>query len=174
VATQEREQQRSGSEGAAEKAQELAAQAKEQAQGLQSRATEQVRGQIDERSTKIGEQISSFGQALRAAGEQLQQDENGSGADAARRAAQQVDRVAEYLRGSSSDRLLSDAERFARQRPWVAGGLGLAAGFVAARFLKASSEVRYDAADQARRDAYLPTTREAAETGRYGTIPRGV
>ena len=174
MATQEQQQQHSGSEGATEKAQELASQAKERAQDLQGRATRQVRSQIDTHSTRIGDHVSSFGHALRAAGDRLDSEGNSSGSDAANRAAEQADRLASYLRDSDSDRLLADAERFARMRPWAAGGLGLVAGFVAARFLKASSEGRYAGAQSARRDADLPLRREADETGRYTPAPMGI
>jgi hypothetical protein len=174
VATQQQQKQHSGSEGATEKAQELASQAKEQAQNLQGRATQQVRSQIDTHSTKFGEQVSSFGGALRAAGERLDSEGNSAGSDAANRAAEQVDRLASYLRESDSDRLLADVERFARTRPWAAGALGLMTGFVAARFLKASSEGRYASAQAARADADLPLRREATETGYYAPASMGI
>ena len=40
--------------------------------------------------------------------------------------------------------MLRDVEDFARRRPWIVAGIGLAAGLAASRFLKASSERRYD------------------------------
>ena len=40
--------------------------------------------------------------------------------------------------------MLHDAEDFARRRPWAVAGIGLIAGLAASRFLKASSERRYD------------------------------
>ena len=66
----------------------------------------------------------------------------------AHRAADQVEQLTSYLRSSDSDRFLGDIETFARQRPWAAGGIGVVAGFIAARFLKASSESRYTGAQR--------------------------
>lgn len=43
---------------------------------------------------------------------------------------------------------------------WAAGGIGLAIGFVASRFLKASSEGRYETSRQARRDADAALSRD--------------
>jgi hypothetical protein len=145
MATDERQQV--GSSGAAEQAQEAATQVKEQAQQkaeeAKARASDKVRGQLDTRSTEMADQIAPFAQALHKAGDHLVSQGNGSGGKAAHRAGDQVEQLASYLRSSGSDRFLGDIEGFARQRPWAAGGIGVVAGFVAARFLKASSENRY-------------------------------
>lgn len=39
--------------------------------------------------------------------------------------------------------MLQDVERFARERPWLVAGAAAAAGLIASRFLKASSERRF-------------------------------
>ena len=44
--------------------------------------------------------------------------------------------------------LLRDVEHFSRRRPWMIAGIGLVAGLAASRFLKASSERRYDGSKQ--------------------------
>jgi ElaB/YqjD/DUF883 family membrane-anchored ribosome-binding protein len=145
MATDER--QAVGSGGAAEQAQEVAAQAREQAQEkvteVKERVSGRLRGQLDTRSTDMADQLGPFAQALHTAGDHLVSEGNASGGKAAHRAGQQVEQLAGYLRGSGSDRFLGDIEDFARQRPWAAGGIGVVAGFMAARFLKASSEHRY-------------------------------
>ena len=150
MATDERQQV--GSSGAAEQAQEAATQVKEQAQQkvgeAKARASDKVRGQLDTRSTEMADQIAPFAQALHQAGDHLVSQGNGSGGKAAHRAGDQVERLAGYLRSSGSDRFLGDIEGFARQRPWAAGGIGVVAGFMAARFLKASSEGRYISAQR--------------------------
>ena len=136
-----------GSGGAAEQAQEAAAQVKEQAQEtaeeVKARASDRMRAQLDTRSTEMADQITPFAQALHMAGDHLVGQGNATGGKAAHRAGEQAEQLAGYLRGSGSDRFLGDIEGFARQRPWAAGGVGLVAGFMAARFLKASSESRY-------------------------------
>jgi ElaB/YqjD/DUF883 family membrane-anchored ribosome-binding protein len=145
MATDERQAVGSGS--AAEQAQEVAAQAREQAQEkvteVKERASGRLRGQLDTRSTEMADQLAPFAQALHKAGDHLASQGNASGGKAAHRAGEQVEQLAGYLRSSGSDRFLDDIEGFARQRPWAAGGIGVVAGFMAARFLKASSEHRY-------------------------------
>jgi ElaB/YqjD/DUF883 family membrane-anchored ribosome-binding protein len=137
-------------------AQELVTQAKEKADEATSNAAQRARAQLDSGSTKLGEQVSAFGAALRRAAEQLE-DEGGTGpARAAHQAANQVDRIAIYLKNVDSDRFLGDVERFARQRPWAAGGVGAVSGFVAARFMKASSDDRYTRSQRFSADADLP------------------
>jgi ElaB/YqjD/DUF883 family membrane-anchored ribosome-binding protein len=145
MATDERQQVGSG--GAAEQAQEAATQVKEQAQEkaeeVKAQAAGRMRGQLDTRSTEMADQIAPFAQALHQAGDHLVGQGNESGGKAAHRAGDQVEQLSSYLRSSGSDRFLGDIEGFARQRPWAAGGIGVVAGFMAARFLKASSESRY-------------------------------
>lgn len=142
---------------AVEQAQEVAAQAK-------GRASRQVREQLDTHSTQLGEQATSFGRALRRAAEELDSEGSSAGANAAHRAADEVERLAGYLTGSSSDRFLGDLERFGRERPWAAGGVGLLLGFVGARFVKASSESRYESTYRTRYDADLPLSRDEEAT----------
>jgi ElaB/YqjD/DUF883 family membrane-anchored ribosome-binding protein len=145
MATDERQQVQSG--GAAEQAQMAATEVKEQAQEkveeLKESASGRIRGQLDARSTEMADQIAPFAQALHKAGDHLVTQGNGSGSKVAHRAGDQVEQLTSYLRSSNSDRFLGDIEDFARQRPWAAGGIGAVAGFMAARFLKASSENRY-------------------------------
>ena len=150
MATDER--QEVGSSGAAEQAQEAATQVKEQAQEkvveVKGRASDKVRGQLDTRSTEMADQIAPFAQALHKAGDHLVSQGNGAGGKAAHRAGDQVEQLTSYLHSSNSARFLGDIEGFARRRPWAAGGIGLVAGFMAARFLKASSESRYTSAQR--------------------------
>jgi hypothetical protein len=65
-----------------------------------------------------------------------------------------------YLRHANGERLLADVEAFARRQPWLVAAGGLALGFAASRFLKASSSRRYQAgSDQSyasRRDLNPP------------------
>jgi len=56
--------------------------------------------------------------------------------------------VAAGATGSPVERLLADVERFARRKPWMAGAIGTSIGFMASRFLKASSEGRYQSSRQ--------------------------
>jgi ElaB/YqjD/DUF883 family membrane-anchored ribosome-binding protein len=113
---------------------------KEGAQQAQSRAREQ----IDQRSTQAGEQVSATAQALRQTSDHLREQGQEAQAKAADRVAQQADRVGSYLTESDADRILADVEDFGRRRPMAVVGIGMALGFAASRFLKASSRKRYE------------------------------
>jgi hypothetical protein len=113
---------------------------KEGAQQAQSRAREQ----IDQRSTQAGEQVSATAQALRSTGEQLREQGQEPQAKAAERVAHHAERLGGYLSDSDADRLLRDAEDFGRRQPLAVMAAGVAIGFAASRFLKASSRNRYE------------------------------
>jgi hypothetical protein len=133
-----------GSVGEAqEKAQEVAGQAQEKAREAAGNAQESIRQQIDDRSTQAGERVASTAQDLRSVGEELRKQGKGTPAKLADRAAEQTEKVGSYLKESGPDRMLEDVEDFGRQRPWAVLAGGVAAGIVAARFLKASSRNRY-------------------------------
>ena len=70
-------------------------------------------------------------------------------------AADRIERFGGYLEQTSGDELLRDVEDFARRRPWMVAGIGLVVGLAASRFLKASSERRYDSAHGYRRSLQL-------------------
>ena len=127
---------------------------KEGAQQVQSRAREQ----IDQRSTQAGEQVSATAQALRRTSDHLREEGQDGQANAADRVAHHVDRVGSYLTESDADRILADAEDFGRRKPWAVIGIGMALGFAASRFLKASSRKRYEGYQATR---YQPERYEA-------------
>lgn len=142
--------QGSGSEGVVGEAKAGLAEAAEVVQEKAVELKEEGRGKlgdvIDQRTTQVGEQARGMAQILRQGGEQAAARTDGSGeqvAQVARFAADRAERLGGYLEQASGDRLLRDAEEFARRRPWMVAGLGLVAGLAASRFLKASSERRY-------------------------------
>ncbi len=135
--------EQSTTEQAKEKVHEAAGQVQQQvgqkAQEVRGQASEGIRQQLDSRSTQAGEQISATADALRKVGEQLKQDGQEAPARYARQAAQPVERLGRYLTEADGERIIQDAEQFARRRPWVTAAGGVALGFVVARFIKASS-----------------------------------
>jgi ElaB/YqjD/DUF883 family membrane-anchored ribosome-binding protein len=138
---------------------------KDGAQQAQSRAREQV----DQRSTQAGEQVSTTAQALRSTSQQLREQGQEPHAKAAEKVADQADRVGRYLTESDADRLLSDAEDFGRRQPMAVVGIGVALGFAASRFLKASSRKRYDGY-QARPERHQPSAQlPVTPGGTYGS-----
>jgi hypothetical protein len=115
----------------------------DKAQGALGQARSRLRDQVDQRSTQAGEQVQSTAQDMRSMAEQLR----GQGKDTPARVAEQVADRAEsfgsYLRDADGERLLRDVENVARRQPWLIAAGGLALGFAASRFLKASSSRRY-------------------------------
>jgi hypothetical protein len=124
-----------------DRAQDAQEKVKEGAQQVQAR----MRDQVDVRSTQAGEQVSATADALRATSRQLRDRGQDGPAQAAEKAAHHAERVGGYLSESSADRILGDLEDFGRRQPLAVVGIGLVAGFVASRFLKASSRERYQA-----------------------------
>ena len=103
-----------------------------------------ISSQLDDRSTQIGNSISSTAGDLRKIADELRSSETVSGtAGVADRGADALDKVGTYLKSTDGDQLLADAETFARERPWAIAVGALAAGFAASRLLKSSSVRRY-------------------------------
>ncbi|MGN6257868.1 MAG: hypothetical protein ACTHN3_08990 [Solirubrobacterales bacterium] len=162
-----------GSVGEAqEKAQEVAGQAQEKARDAAGKAQEGMRRQVDERTSKAGEQVAGTAQDLRSVSEELRKQGKETPAKLADRAAEQTEKVGSYLKDTGPDEMLRDVEDFGRQRPWAVLAGGLAFGVVAARFLKASSRNRYrqqrsngarPAAQVPQRTTPPPVTRSAVE-----------
>jgi hypothetical protein len=127
------------------KAQEVVGRAQDQAQAVAGQTQDRVREQVDQRSTQLGEQIDQHASDLRSVGEALRDQGNDRPAQATDRLADYAERAGSYLQAKDADSLLSDAEEFGRQKPAAVAAGALALGFVAARFLKASSSRRYAA-----------------------------
>ena len=113
---------------------------------------EQGRGKLgetlDRRTTEAGGQARQVAKALRQTSSQMTTQADHTGQQVGQAVGWVADRVeglGGYLEQASGDHLLRDAEDFARRRPWMVAGMGLVAGLAASRFLKASSERRYDA-----------------------------
>lgn len=128
-----------------DKAADVAGQAQEKAQQAAGQAREQVRTQIDQRSTDAGRKVSEQGGDLRAVGDQLREQGKDGPAKLADQAAHHVERAGSWLTDSDADQILHDVEDAARKNPWAVVAGGIALGFAASRFLKASSSDRYQA-----------------------------
>jgi hypothetical protein len=142
--------------------------AQESAQKAAGQAQSRVREQVDQRSTQAGEQVSNTASDVRSVADQLREQGKDKPAQLAEQAADRAERVADYLKNSNGDRILGDVEDFGRRQPWAVMFGGLAAGFLASRFLKASSSRRYE-----ERSSQLPATRTPATTVRppASTVP---
>lgn len=133
---------------AREKAGEAADQARETAQNLAGQAQDRIREQVDQRSTEAGERVGSTAQDMRSVGSELRNQGKEGPARVAEQAADRIDRAGSYLREADADRILDDVEDFGRSKPWAVLAGAAVAGFVAARFLRASSRDRYSSRRQ--------------------------
>lgn len=140
----ERQQDEGVRERASSTVQQAASATQEKAVELRSRSADQVRQQLDTRTTDVGRQAKSVAEALRQSGESLRGQGKGQAASVTDTTADRVEQLGQYLERVDGDQLLRDAERFARQRPWLLAGIGLIGGIVASRMMKASSERRYE------------------------------
>jgi hypothetical protein len=132
-----------------EKGAEVVSGAQEQVQAkaaeLKDQAAFQFSEQVNERSTQVGDQVQAFGQVLRSGAEQLRSQGKNPPATIADQAGQRAEDFGRYLRSADADRIMRDVENFARRRPWLSASAAVLVGFVASRFVKASSERRYEA-----------------------------
>ncbi|MDW5598326.1 hypothetical protein VSS74_28465 [Conexibacter stalactiti] len=143
-------------------------QVQEKAQQAAQEARSRLHDQVDQRSTQVGEQVSSSAQALRSTAEQLRDEGQDGPAKAAEQLAGHAEKVGSYLSESDADRILHDVEEFARRQPLAVVGIGLFAGFAASRFLKASSRSRYERRGDV---GYQPPRRIASPTAPEASSP---
>jgi hypothetical protein len=147
--------------------------AQEQARDAAQQARGRFRDQVDQRSTQAGERLAGTAADARSVAEELRRQGKDTPARLVDQAAGQADRAAAYLKTASGDRILRDVEDFARSKPWAVAAGGLALGFAASRFLKASSGRRY----QETRAGYpgtVRTTTYPVEADATTTYPAGV
>jgi ElaB/YqjD/DUF883 family membrane-anchored ribosome-binding protein len=130
-----------------EKGSELVHSAQEQVAAKAGEMSEdlafKLRDQVALRSTEAGDQVQAIARALRSTREQIRAEGSASTAHALDGVARRAEDLGDYLKSTDPDQMLAQVEDFARRRPWIAGGIAACAGFVAARFLRASSERRY-------------------------------
>jgi hypothetical protein len=131
-------------EQAKEKVGELAQQASQKVSETRVQGQQYIRKAVEDQSSQAGQKVHSIAQDVRSIGSELRNQGKETPARYADTFADQSERLASYLRTTDGERMLRDAEQFARRNPWAVIAGGIAAGFVAARFLKASSQKRTD------------------------------
>lgn len=141
------------SDGAQDKAKQVAGdakeQAKEQAQQVAGQAKGRVSSEVDRRSTEAGERVLGQAGDLRTVGRQLREQGKEGPAKVADQVADRAERLGGYLQRSDGDTLLSDLEDLGRRNPWAVIAGGVVIGVAASRFIKASSNERYERRRQA-------------------------
>jgi uncharacterized protein YjbJ (UPF0337 family) len=129
-----------------EEAKGLVSEAKHEVSGMASQARDHVQNLVGERKDRAAEQLGSFAGSLRDAAGKLEDGDGGATALGryAQTAADQVDRVSQYLRDRDITSFVRDAETFARRHPDVFLGGTFVAGLILARFFKASERRHQD------------------------------
>jgi hypothetical protein len=152
--------------------------AQDKARGAMGQARGRISDQVDQRSTQAGERIAGTASDVRSIADELRSQGKDAPANLADQVASQADRVGDYLKGASGDRILRDVEDFARRQPMLVAAAGLALGFAASRFLKASSSRRYESGYQGNGGGYdydrtYATSRYDTRTYDTGTYDTG-
>jgi hypothetical protein len=107
--------------------------------GLVEQAREGTFRQLDRQKERAASGLTSIVDALRQSGHQLE-GQNATVASYVDAAAGQVERFVGGLRDRDTGQMVTDLERFARQRPAIFVGGAFVLGLVAARFLKSSTK----------------------------------
>ena len=155
----------------------VATEVKTQARDLLGETREQVRSQTDVQTKRLASTVRSVASELQglASGKN---ETPGAATDIVRQLADRANTVASRLEDSSPEQLLDDLRRFARQRTGLFLFSAGAAGFLAARLVKAASANKEDASTQYSTAAltspsYRPAVSAAPTTGTWETASMG-
>lgn len=123
---------------------EIVKQTAQQAQAatgqLADQAKQQITDQLHTQKERTSGSLSSVADALRQASKQLEDQGQAPVSNAATRAADGIERVANYLNDRDINALRYDAERLARNQPVVFLAGAFALGWLGARFFKSGSQ----------------------------------
>ena len=89
--------------------------AQDKARGALGQARGRLSDQVDQRSTQAGERVAGTASDVRSIAEELRNQGKDAPARLAEQVAGQADRVGDYLKEASGDRILRDVEDFARR-----------------------------------------------------------
>ncbi|PWC80197.1 hypothetical protein TSH100_30320 [Azospirillum sp. TSH100] len=133
-----------------------------------------IRSLLEQQTGRAADQLGGVANALHKAAEQLNQENGGVAADYAEQAAGRVERVADMLRDANVDDIVGEVEGFARRQPEVFIGAAFAVGFLAARFIKSSSDRRMHRASTSRQSTAHPSQSVRTARGASYDTPRDV
>lgn len=138
---------------ASERASEYAEQGQEKAAEAAEQGREKAKGQISTQKERASGELRGIARALHSTGEQLREQDQDSIGRYADQAAEQVERLSDYLSEKDSEQLVSEVEDFARSRPAVFLGGAFVLGIAAARFLKSSAGQTGDLKEELKQEA---------------------
>ena len=116
--------------------------AQEQTRALWQDAKESARSMLDEHKHSAASGICDIAEALRTSARNLSGKDQTTVARLARGAADGLDQLSGAIERRDLDGWVREAEALARRRPVAFFGAAVAAGFLAARFLKSSSQTQ--------------------------------
>jgi hypothetical protein len=132
---------------AKEQVRHLAEEAKRETSRAASQAGDYVSNLVTRQKDQAADRLGGVAGAIRDVGNRLEQDQAAGFGQYAMRAADQVDRLSQYLRDRDLNTFFRDTETFARRHPDVFLGGTFLAGLLLARFLKSSSGRGFDGYD---------------------------
>lgn len=107
---------------------------------LTHEAVVHARQQVRSQKERIAGRVENVAGVLRQASAQLRAQDQGTVAQYADKAAEQVDRLSGYVRERDVRELVNEVEQFARRQPALFLGGAFALGLLGARFLKSTSQ----------------------------------
>jgi NADH dehydrogenase/NADH:ubiquinone oxidoreductase subunit G len=125
-------------ESMTETATTMASQAGEKVEQAVDMAKQETASRLEAERERVAESLYTTAHALRKAGQQLREQEQGSIATVADRIAQRAENASGYLRSRDLPRLIDDTEQLGRTHPMLFAGGALGLGLLGVRFLKSS------------------------------------
>lgn len=113
---------------------------------LMTHVRESATAQLITQKDRATDSLGSLARAVRDTSQPLRNNQQEAIAQYVERAADQIERFSTRLRERDIKELFNDVQGYARRQPAVFIGAAFAAGLLAARFLKSSSESRRDGA----------------------------
>lgn len=143
---------------------------------LIDRAEQQAREKINAAKKDAGLTLSSVASTLLNSSSQLKDEQQNLAGEYVGKAAEQIDRLANYIQNADPVEVVDNVEDFARRRPALFIGAAFALGVIGARFLK-SSRRRVDREQRLSSpgitDREVPTLRSVEANGYAGSAGVG-
>lgn len=126
-----------------QKTSEVAEQVQQQTSGIVQQVRQQATSQLASQKDRASQGLTTVAQVINQTGRQLrQQDQAAAASQYTDKAAEQIERFANYLQQKDVEEIIYDVERFARRRPNMFLGAAFALGVLGSRFLKSSSRAQ--------------------------------
>lgn len=149
--------------------QDLLQQAKQTTNEVVSQVQQQASSQLTQQKDTIASQLSSVVNAVRRFDESLSNESDGPIARFAgqysQKAADGLDRFAQYLKEQDPKRLFNDVQNFGRRQPALLIGGAFLLGFAGARIIKSSMDAASSTYNRPQGLANTPNTRVSPNPG---------